>query len=298
MRSYESNLIEWNYNPQNTQAPSYSCSALPTASPLSCVALPTVSKNEKAIAQQQKPEKPDDSVYLSKFELEILKELNSCRTDPQGFIPKIKGLRKFYKKNNVIHEPGEIPIRTREGKKGLDEAIKFLETQAPLLPLKLTQGLLLAAQDHIADCSFTGVLGEVGSDLSTPITRVRRYGQCGPALFESEVLSRLDPLQIVVQLLVDDGNLTRSNRDKMFNSQVTVCGVATGGHPKELSMCVVVFSDRYINDKMLISMRDSQREEEFLKARCAITHNKRKTMKLHPKSAGLTVTQEAYCVIS
>jgi len=288
MRSYESS-IEWNVNP------AYQTHQSTRNASVSCGVLPTISKNERASMRESEDVCVERGVTISAFEKEILAELNSCRTNPRAYASRINRLRKSYKKN-FIQESGEIPIRTIEGKIGLDEAVQFLSEQKSLHPLQISRGLLLSAQDHVADSCFSGVIGELGSDLTTPTDRAKRYGQCG-LILESEAYARFDPLQFVVQMIVDDGNLSRPNRVKIFDEKMTMCGIAVGQHPKEVSMCVVMFADRFIGDPHLISKRDLQLDQGFQKAMCVFYRNKQKTLKLNP-SRRLNETQEHLCVIS
>lgn len=81
-----------------------------------------------------------------------------------------------YFSGKVIHFPGNpVGLRLVEGSNSYKDAIKFLETQKPLPPLKWSPELANASRDHANDLSSKGSKGHTGTDGSTPASRIERY---------------------------------------------------------------------------------------------------------------------------
>jgi len=70
---------------------------------------------------------------------------------------------------------GESAIETDEGPDAYLEAIDFLKEQDPVSPLKWSQELSYAAQDHVNDVGPVGSMSSIGSDGSLPVDRMARY---------------------------------------------------------------------------------------------------------------------------
>ena len=62
---------------------------------------------------------------------------------------------------------GESAIETDEGPDAYLEAIEFLKEQDPVPPLKWSQELSYAAQDHVNDVGPVGSMSSIGSGKFT-----------------------------------------------------------------------------------------------------------------------------------
>ena len=65
------------------------------------------------------------------LQCELLIVQNKIRKDPTSFIPILEEWLKRYREN-ILQLPNENPLRTFEGKKGVEDAIQFLKNQMPL----------------------------------------------------------------------------------------------------------------------------------------------------------------------
>lgn len=68
---------------------------------------------------------------FSTLSKETLRELNLVRTSPELFIFPLEQLAKLFK-GNVLHVPGEIPLKTKEGVGAIYECIEFLKNVKPV----------------------------------------------------------------------------------------------------------------------------------------------------------------------
>lgn len=189
----------------------------------------------------QKPEKfhePLDEIGKSmKMDPDNLNRLarsvfdfqNKVRRDPKCLIPKLEAdLKRF--KGNELHLPGYIPISTEEGPKAYREAISFLETAQPVAELEWNDGIFKACLDHAIDIGEAGTFNHKGTDGSKLSTRLERYGAWKGAAGESIDFASYTKEDILISLIVDDGNPSRGHRKNVFNPKFKTGAVAASRH--------------------------------------------------------------------
>jgi len=174
------------------------------------------------------------------FEAQVLEALNVARTNPTAYAATLVRYKTFFK-GNVYQMPGQkVPIRTNEGTPAVDEAIAFLQKQAPLAAETPQPILSAAAADHTAEQGKTGMTGHNSTDGSNPGDRVRKRGG-GPYVAEVIAYGPADPVDVIRQLIVDDGVANRGHRVIIYSPELIHAGVSCGPHPKFRTVCVVDF---------------------------------------------------------
>ncbi len=172
------------------------------------------------------------------FEAQVLEAMNLARTNPGAYAATLVRYKGFFK-GNVYQMPGQkLPIKTNEGTAAVDEAVAFLEKQATLTPETPTKILADAAGDHTAEQRATGATGHNSADGSNPGDRVRKRGG-GPYVAEVIAYGPADPVDMVRQLIVDDGVTNRGHRVIIYSPELTFAGASCGPHPKYRTVCVV-----------------------------------------------------------
>jgi hypothetical protein len=180
--------------------------------------------------------------YLSSLEKEIILEINKVRTNPKQYAEDyIVPLAKHYNRRLLFY-PGDQPLLTKEGVNALNECVRDLKRQHPLSIIYPSEGLTLAARDHVNDQSKTGHTGHEGSDRSNMRNRVERYGKWEKRIAENIAYGGKTAQQIVIYLLIDDGVRDRGHRKNFLNPDFSVVGVATGSHPEYGLMSVMDFA--------------------------------------------------------
>jgi uncharacterized protein YkwD len=184
---------------------------------------------------------------IRELEQQILDETNLLRTNPAYYADLLRSLRDRYD-GNLFMLTDSFAIETEEGQHALDEAIDVLEDTNPLPPLTLSDGMSDGAADHASDLGTEGLIGHIGSDNSTPLERVSRYGT--PARMVGENVSYVpDVLNLarwhVIQLVVDDGVPDRGHRETLLNRHYHIMGVACADHKVYENVCVMDYTVGY-----------------------------------------------------
>jgi uncharacterized protein YkwD len=179
---------------------------------------------------------------------QVTEEINLARGNPEKYAEYLEEFKKNYDGNKLVR-PGKKKITTSEGTDVIDDAIRYLCSTEPLPPLTLSQGMSLAAADHIRDISGTALLGHEGADGSLPGDRLNRRGEWKDAVGENICYGFDTAREIVMWMIIDDGFPSRGHRENIFRPHYHFAGVACAGHPQFGSICVVTFAGDFIEKK-------------------------------------------------
>lgn len=180
------------------------------------------------------------SYTVSQLAIDVTAEMSKVRQNPASLIPYLENHRNQFTGMEYYHNG--INFTTNEGVRAVDEAIRYLRTCRPCGTLKLSRGMSRAAQDHVNDQGPKGATGHDGSDGSTSDGRVLRYGSWLRTFGENISYGPNTGIEIVAQLIVDDGVPDRGHRVNMFNPAFEVCGVAFGMHTIYRYVCVITYA--------------------------------------------------------
>jgi uncharacterized protein YkwD len=170
------------------------------------------------------------------LDAKVLEEINYARTHPAEYARILRDYR------NHPYE-GQTSI---EGPAAMDEAIEFLERQAPLAPLKADVKLARSAGGYARDQGPEGFTGHVSADGTTLSDRMRRQEVWSMLTAEAISYGYENPRDVVRQLIVDDGVRGRGHRKVLFDSLLRFAGVGCGPHRVYGAMCVIDFSGELI----------------------------------------------------
>jgi uncharacterized protein YkwD len=193
--------------------------------------------------------------FLTHLEKEVVKELNLARTDPAAYAKYIEEFKKHYV-GKYIYFGGETQIATQEGLPAVNEAIAYLKSVKPAPPLRVSRGLSSAAKVHVNDQGSTGIMDHQGTDKSTPLERMNRFGTAKKAFGEIIEYGNWTARRIVMSLIINDGVPDRSHRENIFKPEFGVVGVSFGSHRSYTYMCVIDFAGIYIegDEYFLVSL--------------------------------------------
>jgi len=173
----------------------------------------------------------------------VIREMNLARQNPSLYATFVQDLRSRMT-GDVLVLPGHTRIRTREGTRALDEAIHFLQTAQPLQPLASSSGMSRAAADHCADQAGGG-FGHEGRDRSHAGQRIARYGTWSGGWAENISYGKSSARDVVLALIIDDGQPARKHRQNIFNPSYNYAGAAFGRHARFGVMCSMDFAGGY-----------------------------------------------------
>jgi uncharacterized protein YkwD len=186
--------------------------------------------------------------FLSPLEQAVVSEINKARTAPKDYASLLEQYKKYYDKQ-LLKLPGETPLLTKEGARGVREAIRYLRSVKPVFPLNPSKGLSSGARDHVKDQGSSGSTQHQGRDGSWASERVNRYGTWEKSIGENIVYGSDKPRNIVMYFIIDDGVSGRGHRKTIFNPDFRVIGVACGHHPIHRTVCVITFAGGYKEKK-------------------------------------------------
>ena len=179
------------------------------------------------------------------FERAVVQEMSEMRTRPKEYAEHLRQLRGYFE-GTLWKRPGRTPLRTEEGLAAFDEAIVFLESARPVGPLRFNEGLAQAARLHAQDLGPRGALEHLGADGSRLSQRLNRLGAWHGQIAENIGTLEVDPRQVVIQLLVDDGVPERGHRHNLFNPGLHLAGAGTAPHRLYGVVTVIDYADGFI----------------------------------------------------
>lgn len=174
------------------------------------------------------------------LERAVLAELNFARAQPRTYAGRLRTYRGYFAGKVVVYPGNPRGLRTAEGVAAVDEAIAFLERQRPLGPLAPSALLAAAAGDHVAEQGPRGATGHASADGSRASARVRRRGG-GEYVAETITYGPPSAVEVVRQLIVDDGVPGRGHRRIVYSPEFRFAGAGCGAHRVYARMCVVNF---------------------------------------------------------
>ena len=173
----------------------------------------------------------------------LLKEINELRTNPKAYAEKIEKNKQYFDDKKVYRNPEDkAGVRTEEGAEAYDEAIDFLKNKAvPVEALTRSKGLNKLAFD---------ILTEYQKDMDAQLdldTLIPKYGKYVGAYRQVTQFGSNRPEQIIINLVVSDGDKTRGQRDALLEATLKQAGVAFGKHEKFRYLTVVTGCTKFEN---------------------------------------------------
>jgi uncharacterized protein YkwD len=174
----------------------------------------------------------------------LVRETNVARQNPARYASYVEAIRSSFDGQHYTM-PGGTKVRSKEGVRALNDAIRFLQHASPQSALILSPGMCRASADHCAD-QAGGRKGHDGSDRSNPSARISRYGDWGGGWGENISYGKTNARDIVLALIIDDGLPARKHRKNIFNPNFNVVGAAFGPHAVYRTVCSMDFAGSYV----------------------------------------------------
>ena len=178
------------------------------------------------------------NIDYEEIEEEIFKEQNELRKNPKCYIKKLENSLNFYQ-NNILFKDNEIPIPTYEGVEAVKEAINFLKTQEPVPELIYSKDISLSCKDLVKDIGPKGLISHEGTEIKTIYNRLEKYCEWDGAIAENLDFGFKIPENIIMNLIIDDGDENRYQRQNLFFPEFKYVGIGVGPH-RDYGICVVI----------------------------------------------------------
>lgn len=181
---------------------------------------------------------------MSDFNRKLLEEINLLRTEPRNYSNKVLKYIDYFK-GNVLYLPGgKQGLQTEEGAAAYKEAANFLsneEKKEPLTPSKglcqVSEILVSEAQKDAANCGNinTGDLAKKIGKFKGGLNRLFEFGAETPEL-------------VVINLIVSDGDPSRTQRTILLNPNARIIGLANGKHNLYNHCTALVITNMFKNN--------------------------------------------------
>lgn len=186
----------------------------------------------------------NQSLIFTNDQSEFLNEINLLRRNPKGYVKFLEEVLKTFRGKTFETIDG-VDLVSDEGKKPVEEAIKILKNLRPLSEVEIANGLMKAAQDHVKDLEKHNKTGHKGTDGSLPTERGNRYGSALDGVSENIMYKIGSPRDMVLMMLIDDGNPKRSHRKEILDPQLKKIGFAIGENKAGGKFCVLKMATMY-----------------------------------------------------
>ena len=169
------------------------------------------------------------NVDLNDLKNQILVEHNKIRVHPSSYIPLVESQMKLLKEK-ILYRPGEVPVETNEGEKAYIEAIAFLRKQHPVDPITFDGRVAKASQEHAEELGRMGLATHESSNGKTVPQRIEQYCEWEDICAESLDFGTKTGKDVIISLLVDDGQESRCHRENLFKKEVKHLGIGSAVH--------------------------------------------------------------------
>ncbi len=183
-------------------------------------------------------------MIIDKFSYDFVQELNILRTTPKNYIQNIQEEKK-YLQGNILKLPGQEPgFKTVEGPAAYNECINFLQSVQSVQELQMNKSLLNIANEYLKAIQNVKLNQIKTIDIHK---FVKKYGNFEGDFNKSLEFGGINPINVLNNLVVGDGDANRGHRQTLFNSSFNLIGVANGKHPDFGSLTVIIFCTNFVS---------------------------------------------------
>ena len=183
---------------------------------------------------------------MDRFSYEVVNELNRLRSSPNSFSEDIEKIKGFFK-GKVLQIPNShMGIMTKEGVSAYNEASEFLKNQLSVSKLVPNKALNLIAKEYLTEISNQPLENIDSIDIEAIINK---YGKFTGTFSRAIDFGGNEPNLVVINLIVSDGDSSRSQRISLFDTNLKLVGVASGNHKNFKRFTVILTcTEFYAND--------------------------------------------------
>ena len=192
---------------------------------------------------------------------EIIEEINKLRENPSLYAKKVEEYSTYFN-DKIFKLPNlNIKIQTQEGASPYIETVEYLKTKEKINTLIPSKALCEIAQE-IADNLVDSETGEIDEELHEQI--IDKHGSFSGKFTRAMDFGGFTSEQVVINFLVCDGDVDRTQREPLLGEGLKKIGVAFGKHNIYRTICVLVTCSEFNNTKDpddLMVFRDPEEEK-------------------------------------
>ena len=186
---------------------------------------------------------------------EVIAESNRIRTNPKAYIPILEGYLKNFDGNLLTLPDKHEILETEEGPRAYKEAIEFLKNQKPINVIEYDEEASKVALEYSKFLSNSKE-GQVENENQIE-QRVEKYLDYDYSISENIDFGGSTGVEVIVNLLVDDGVKNRTHRENLFSDKYEYYGVGVFEHP-DYDFCTVI---DYFGD--ILGYKDREKNKIF-----------------------------------
>ena len=180
----------------------------------------------------------------SNFNADLVKEVNELRTNPKKYAEKVQTYTKYFK-GKVLRIPGtNTGIKTEEGVNAYNDAVEFLTKQPNIEPLDPSKGMCKIAEDLLYEVQNRDPSELNDIDMEAIIAK---YGNFYGNFARAVDFGGANPEHVIVNLIVSDGDPSRSQRESLLSKDLRRVGVANGKHAYYRHCSIIVCCTKFEN---------------------------------------------------
>ena len=172
-------------------------------------------------------------------------EINEVRTDPSNYADKVIKCASYFD-GKIMKVPGtNFGIETEEGVAAFKECEEYLRNFDDALDdVKPSKGLTKVANDFLNKI----IKLDPSEFKSVKISEIiAKYGTFFGKVIRLIEMGGITPDQVIIDLLVGDGDKTRHQRNALLNPDFKRVGIAFGNHPTYGECSVIVLCEMFEN---------------------------------------------------
>ena len=198
---------------------------------------------------------------------EIFSKINEVRTNPIKIANKIAFMMSYInKRDNTLREPKKPSYKLIEGIRAYEEAITFLKSFEPVEELVWEDFVSKVSQEQAAEISKKSLNMYESKEINIKYEdRFRKFGNFSN-LQEILVYSDSDALRVATELIICDGDNSRTNRNFILSQNFRQIGVGVESHSKLGNVCVIYLARnfRFRNESCLNNTVLKNKDEKKL----------------------------------
>ena len=180
---------------------------------------------------------------MSNFNSDLIDEINFLRSNPRRYSKKILKYIEYFK-DNVLYIPGSnAGIPTEEGPAAFKEAADALIKEERRNILEPSKGLCKLAENFLSEAQKDADnVGNIQPDVLIKKLGLGTLHGYVSRLFE---FGGETPEQVIINIIVSDGDPSRSQRESLLNAGVKQIGVANGKHDMYGHLTTIIVATKF-----------------------------------------------------